>query len=78
MSTGRWPGAAPAVGALVVDTRDGRVGTVTLRTGAGVRIRPLTLGAPWDAPVERVRPPTPAERLRALLAARNARQTWGR
>lgn len=63
----------PAVGDVVVDERDERVGEVQAAPGPAVRLRPLGGGRTWYAESSRLRRATPAERLRAQLAAANAR-----
>jgi hypothetical protein len=63
----------PEAGDVVVDERDGRVGEVQASAGEHVRLRPVGGGRSWLAAPADVRQATPAERLRAEVAAANAR-----
>ncbi|AWK08255.1 MULTISPECIES: hypothetical protein [Streptomyces] len=65
--------AAPAVGALVVDTRVDQLGEFRGVAGPYWSLRPLGGGTEWDAEPEHVRPADPKERLRAETARVNAR-----
>lgn len=60
-----------AVGTVVVDERDGRVGVLMARTGPYVQLRPLAGGREWEAPPELVRTASTAERIRAGVAVAN-------
>jgi hypothetical protein len=53
-------------GALVVDTRTGRLGYVMGHVGPAVQLRPVAGGREWDADPARVRSATDEERLRAM------------
>ncbi|WP_420713398.1 hypothetical protein [Streptomyces sp. NRRL WC-3549] len=66
-------GGVPAVGAVAFDERSGRVGRVTTRRDACVRLRPLGGGREWDADPALVRPAARDELLSAQLAEVNAR-----
>jgi hypothetical protein len=68
----REASALLARGTVVVDEERARVGEVTGRAGARLRLRPVRGGREWDADPARVRTATPAERLHATLAAVNA------
>ncbi|WSN69495.1 hypothetical protein OG467_37615 [Streptomyces sp. NBC_01361] len=57
-----------AVGALVVDTRNDRLGRVMGRTGPYLQLRPPGGGREWDADPAHVRPANEAERRRASVA----------
>ncbi|MGW0854249.1 hypothetical protein [Streptomyces sp. NPDC002690] len=64
----------PVPGALMVDTsRENRVGEFRGVAGPYWAIRPVGGGIEWEAVPERVRPASPAERLRAENARCNAR-----
>ncbi|MEU9776187.1 hypothetical protein [Streptomyces sp. NPDC047968] len=65
--------AAPAVGALVVDTKADQLGEFRGVVGPYWSLRPVGGGAEWDAEPQRVRPADPMERLRAETARVNAR-----
>ncbi|WP_307715738.1 hypothetical protein [Streptomyces sp. V4I23] len=67
---------SPAVGAVMVDRRNGRVGVVMGHVGPYVQLRPPHGGREWDVPPEDVRPTTPTEELSAKVAVANRR--WGR
>jgi hypothetical protein len=71
------PGLVPALtiapSTVVVDERTGRVGEVMGCEGPYVQVRPLGGGREWDADPARVRPASAEERLRASVAAANAR-----
>ena len=54
-----------ADGAYVVDTRTGRVGRVTGRTGGSLLLVPATGGRTWDCPADAVRAATDWERRNA-------------
>ncbi|SHK74343.1 hypothetical protein [Streptomyces noursei] len=71
MSTGAP--VVPAVGAYVVDTRDGRVGQVVGREGPRLRLRPVGGGREWECAPGAVRCATAGERLRAETGYANAR-----
>lgn len=58
---------------VVVDERTARVGEVMGCEGPYVQLRPLGGGREWDADPARVRPASAEERLRAGVAAANAR-----
>ncbi|TLS41268.1 hypothetical protein FE633_37270 [Streptomyces montanus] len=60
-------GERPAVGAHVVDVRDGRIGEVVGHVGGGVRLRPVGGGREWDCPPDALREASPGEVLRARL-----------
>ncbi|WP_432068251.1 hypothetical protein [Streptomyces sp. C10-9-1] len=64
---------APAVGALVVDTRADRLGEFRGVVGPYWSLRPIGGGVEWDAEPQRVRPADPTERLHAETARVNAR-----
>ncbi|HEY9369727.1 hypothetical protein [Streptomyces sp.] len=63
--------AAHAVGAYVVDSRDGRVGRVMGRQGPYVQLRPPGGGLEWDCPAEALAPAAPRDVLRARVRAVN-------
>ncbi|MDN3023605.1 hypothetical protein [Streptomyces sp. S.PB5] len=63
-------------GALMVDTRDGRVGVVMGNEGPYVQLRPPQGGVEWDVPPDLLREPEPGEVLSAKVAVANAR--WGK
>ncbi|MEV5283417.1 hypothetical protein [Streptomyces sp. NPDC051994] len=68
------PGEVPEPGTLVVDTsRADRVGEFRGVAGPYWSLRPMTGGTEWETEPATVRPATPAERLRAENARRNAR-----
>jgi hypothetical protein len=67
---GSEPGT-PEPGAFAVDTRDGRVGRVTGRSGPDVRLRPPGGGPEWDCPPGSVRPASPGVVLRARVTELN-------
>jgi len=52
-------------GACVVDTRTGRVGRITGRSGTRLTLSPLSAGRSWDCPLDRVREATDFERRNA-------------
>ncbi|WP_159001583.1 hypothetical protein [Streptomyces sp. SBT349] len=54
-----------ANGACVVDKRTGRIGRVSGRAGARLRLRPLQCGRAWDCPPESVRAATEWEQRNA-------------
>nr|WP_234433405.1 hypothetical protein [Streptomyces sp. NRRL WC-3549] len=58
---------------MAFDERSGRVGRVTTRRDACVRLRPLGGGREWDADPALVRPAARDELLSAQLAEVNAR-----
>ncbi|MFI5676557.1 hypothetical protein [Streptomyces cellulosae] len=60
-------GERPAVGAHVVDVRDGRIGEVMGHVGGRVQLRPVAGGREWDCPPESTGPAPQAEVLRARL-----------
>ncbi|MEV0640213.1 hypothetical protein AB0I77_35820 [Streptomyces sp. NPDC050619] len=64
-------GERPAVGAQVVDVRDGRVGEVMGHVGGKVQLRPVGGGREWDCPPESTGPAEPAEVLRARVQRLN-------
>ncbi|WP_246530856.1 hypothetical protein [Streptomyces bathyalis] len=64
--------ALPIEGMVVVDEDRGSVGKVHGRQDGRLRLRPIRGGREWEADPARVRRATPAERLRATLAAVNA------
>lgn len=65
---------APAVGALVVDTKHGeRTGEFRGLAGRCWLLRPVGGGPEWKAEPDGLRKPTPAERLGAMNALQNAR-----
>ncbi|MFI6936753.1 hypothetical protein [Streptomyces sp. NPDC050287] len=57
-------GERPAVGAHVVDVRDGRIGEVMGHVGGCVQLRPVAGGREWDCPPESTGPAPQAEVLR--------------
>ncbi|MFI8516926.1 hypothetical protein ACIGEZ_03705 [Streptomyces sp. NPDC085481] len=63
----------PPIGAYVVDTRTGKVGTVMGHEGPYLQVRPIGGGREWDCEPDGVRVATAAERLRAATAHANAR-----
>lgn len=60
-------GERPAVGAQVVDVRDGRIGEVMGRVGGRVQLRPVGGGREWDCLPEETGPAPRAEVLRARV-----------
>ncbi|MEW2116889.1 hypothetical protein AB0945_17170 [Streptomyces sp. NPDC005474] len=58
---------------VVVDEHTARVGEVMGSEGPYLQLRPLCGGREWDADPARVRPASAEERLRASVAAVNAR-----
>ncbi|MFE4608588.1 hypothetical protein ACFRK5_09540 [Streptomyces niveus] len=67
---------APAVGALVGDTKHGdRTGEFRGLAGRYWLLRPVGGGPEWKAEPDGLREPTPTERLRAKNARQNA---WSR
>lgn len=60
-------GERPAVGAHVVDVRDGRVGEVMGHVGGKVQLRPVGGGREWDCPRESVGDAPPGAVLRARV-----------
>ncbi|PWI20622.1 hypothetical protein DI272_23335 [Streptomyces sp. Act143] len=64
------------IGALVVDTRDGRIGVVMGKEGPYVQLRPLQGGVEWDVPPDLLRASEPGEVLSAKVAVANGR--WGK
>ncbi|MEV8530113.1 hypothetical protein AB0451_39575 [Streptomyces sp. NPDC052000] len=68
------PDDVPEPGTLVVDTsRADRVGEFRGVAGPYWSLRPMAGGTEWETEPATVRPATPAERLRAENARRNAR-----
>lgn len=65
-----------AVGSVVMDEVRRQVGEVVAVEEGLLRLRPVRGGREWDAVPARVRAATPAERLRATLAAVNAASRW--
>ncbi|BAU83065.1 hypothetical protein SLA_2131 [Streptomyces laurentii] len=63
----------PPIGAYVIDTRTGKVGTVMGHEGPYLQVRPIGGGREWDCEPDRLRIATPSERLRASTAYVNAR-----
>ncbi|MFI8822608.1 hypothetical protein [Streptomyces sp. NPDC053431] len=63
----------PPIGAYVVDTSTGRVGTVMGHEGPYLQLRPIGGGREWDCEPDGVRVATVAERLSAATAHANAR-----
>ncbi|MEU3099466.1 hypothetical protein ABZ690_33325 [Streptomyces sp. NPDC006967] len=64
----------PPAGTVVVDERTGRTGVVMDHVGPYLQLRPVGGGGrEWDALPARVRVASSAERLRASVAAANAR-----
>ncbi|MCF6522881.1 hypothetical protein HOY81_07210 [Streptomyces sp. JJ36] len=66
----------PCCGALVVDTRTGRVGVVMGAEGPYLQLRPPRGGREWDCPPGNVRLASPSERLSAKVAEANAARRW--
>jgi hypothetical protein len=64
-----------ADGVCVVDTRTGRVGTVTGRTGPRLHLRPLGGGRSWDCPAESARAASEWEQRNADVLE-TARRFW--
>lgn len=64
---------SPALGTVVVDERTGRTGVVMDNVGPYLQLRPVGGGREWDADPARVRVASSSERLRASVAAANAR-----
>ncbi|WP_406138824.1 hypothetical protein [Streptomyces sp. NBC_01089] len=72
------PSRVPDLGTLMVDTGHGnRTGEFRGLAGPYWSLRPVSGGSEWEAVPERVRPPTPAERLTAENARINARSRRG-
>ncbi|MFF9753379.1 hypothetical protein ACF1FC_11300 [Streptomyces sp. NPDC014344] len=63
----------PPAGTVVVDEHTSRVGVVMDHVGPYLQLRPVGGGREWDADPARVRAASSAERLRASVAAANAR-----
>ena len=68
----------PAVGSLVLDAKQDRVGVVMDRQGGRVYLRPPQGGREWEAAPEDVRPARAGDELRARVAEINAAGTWGK
>ncbi|MEU3512905.1 hypothetical protein ABZ733_34625 [Streptomyces longwoodensis] len=66
----------PALRAVMVDERNGRIGRVMGSEGPYVQLRPLSRGKEWDVPPDQLRAPTQAEELSVKVAVVNGR--WGR
>ncbi|WP_439940039.1 hypothetical protein [Streptomyces sp. BBFR115] len=66
----------PALRAVMVDSRTGRIGRVMGNEGPYVQLRPLNGGREWDVPPDQLRAPTPAEEMSVKVAVANGR--WGR
>ena len=64
-------GEAPAVGAHVVDVRDGRVGEVMGHLGGKVQLRPVAGGREWDCPPESTGPASQQDVMRARVHRAN-------
>ncbi|MZD04266.1 hypothetical protein GTW43_04100 [Streptomyces sp. SID5785] len=64
------------IGALVVDTRTGRIGVVMGHEGPYAQLRPVSGGREWDAPPGSLREATAAEGMSAKVAVANGR--WGK
>jgi hypothetical protein len=64
-------GEKPAVGAHVVDARDGRVGEVMGHVGGKVQVRPVGGGREWDCPPDVLGPAPREEVLRARVRGVN-------
>lgn len=62
-------------GTVVVDAHTARTGVVMGAEGPYLQLRPLGGGREWDAHPAAVRPASAEERLRASLAAVNARSS---
>ncbi|ANS66071.1 putative secreted protein [Streptomyces lincolnensis] len=60
-------GERPAVGAHVVDVRDGRIGEVMGHLAGRVQLRPVGGGREWDCPPDATGPAPRAEVLRARV-----------
>ncbi|KOG33980.1 hypothetical protein AQJ84_19080 [Streptomyces resistomycificus] len=60
-------GERPAIGAHVVDVRDGRLGEVMGHVGGRVQLRPVAGGREWDCPPESTGPAPQDEVLRARV-----------
>ncbi|MDL5202291.1 hypothetical protein [Streptomyces sp. ALI-76-A] len=60
-------GERPAIGAHVVDVRDGRLGEVMGHVGGRVQLRPVAGGQEWDCPPEATGPAPQGEVLRARV-----------
>ncbi|MCC3770227.1 hypothetical protein K6I34_002680 [Streptomyces sp. UNOC14_S4] len=68
----------PEAGAVVVDTRTGRVGEVIAYEGERrVVLRPPAGGGEWEADADVVRDATDAELLSAKVRFANAMSRWG-
>ncbi|GAB3951744.1 hypothetical protein GCM10028832_05600 [Streptomyces sparsus] len=65
--------AAPAVGALVVDTARDQLGEFRGERYGQWSLRPMGGGKEWPANPDDVQPATAAQRLRAGIARANAR-----
>ena len=59
-----------------MDEQRNKVGIVQLTTPGYVQLRPLGLGASWDAPPASVRPLTAREYLSARVAVENSPARW--
>jgi hypothetical protein len=53
----------PALRAVMVDRRTGRIGRVMGSEGPYVQLRPLNGGKEWNVPTDQLRRPTPAEEM---------------
>ncbi|MFJ2257458.1 hypothetical protein ACIOKD_03785 [Streptomyces sp. NPDC087844] len=73
LSPGLVPALAVAPRTIVVDEHTARVGEVMGCEGPYLQLRPLGGGREWDADPAQVRPASAQERLRASVAAANAR-----
>lgn len=60
----------PTLGTYAVDTADGRIGEVRRLLEGNVYLVPPGGGIEWDAPPERLRKPTDAERWQAQVWTR--------
>jgi hypothetical protein len=63
----------PAVGRVVKDSQNGRVGRVMGHEGPYVQLRPLSGGKEWDAKPENLSPAKQSDALSAAVAEVNAR-----
>jgi hypothetical protein len=72
------PEYAPTLGALVVDTDQDRVGTVTGWDGRRVTLRPPAPGGGPEWKAAAFRPADANDELRARVAEANAAGQWGR
>lgn len=66
----------PALRAVMVDSRTGRIGRVMGSEGPYVQLCPLNGGREWDVPPDQLRAPTAAEEMSVKVAVANGR--WGR